>query len=47
MNKRDQQILRATLILLFFVLSEPIMMKIFEIFNGYLTYLIRELDKFF
>jgi hypothetical protein len=47
MNKRDQKILYVALNLLLFVLPEPIVMKIFEILNGCLTYLICELDEFF
>jgi hypothetical protein len=46
-EQRRPKILYVALILLFFVLPEPVVMKIFEILNGCLTYLIWELDAFF
>jgi hypothetical protein len=46
-EQRRPKILYVALILLFFVLPEPVMMKIFEILNGCLTYLICELGEFF
>ena len=46
-EQRRPKILYVAPILLFFVLPEPVVMKIFEILNGCLTYLICELGEFF
>jgi hypothetical protein len=46
-EQKRPKILYVALILLFFVLPEPVVMRISEILNGCLTYLICELGEFF